>query len=246
MPAAIDQQRQHADLWQAFHASGDAAARERLAGCYLDFARIMAGKLYAGRSFAGLEFDDYLQFARLGLLEAIDRYDISHGVKFETYAAPRINGAILSGIQSYSEVQEQVAARKQIVAQRVGALRQPAPDGRDPEALFGYLAEVAIGLALGFALEGQGIYSAGEQGYPDNTYAGIELRQLRQRMVELVQQLPARQRRVIAGHYLQGQPFEEIAAALQLSKGRVAQLHKEGLHTLRERIRRGAAREWSF
>lgn len=235
-----------AALWQAFRSSGDAALRERLAACYLDFARVMAGKLYAGRAYTGLEFEDYLQFARVGLLEAIDRYDHAQGAKFETYAALRINGAILSGIRSYSEVQEQIAARKQIAAARVAALGQAAPDGSDPEALFGHLAELAIGLAVGFALEGQGMYRDNEPEYPDNTYARAELRQLRERIQALVQQLPLRQRRVIVGHYLQGQPFEEIAAALQLSKGRVAQLHKEGLDSLRTRIRSGAAREWSF
>ncbi|UTY59315.1 sigma-70 family RNA polymerase sigma factor [Massilia sp. erpn] len=235
-----------AELWQAFRSSGDAALRERLAACYLEFARMMAGKLYAGRTFTGLEFDDYLQFARLGLLEAIDRYDHALGAKFETYAALRINGAILSGIRSYSEVHEQIAARKQIAATRVAALSQAAPDGRDPDALFGHLAELAIGLAVGFALEGQGMYRDGETEYPDNSYARAELRQLRERIVALVQTLPARQRRVIAGHYLQGQPFEEIAAALQLSKGRVAQLHKEGLASLRVQLRSGAVREWAF
>ncbi|WP_256082032.1 sigma-70 family RNA polymerase sigma factor [Massilia sp. YIM B04103] len=234
------------ELWQAFRSSGDAALRERLAACYLEFARMMAGKLYAGRAFTGLEFDDYLQFARLGLLEAIDRYDHAQGAKFETYAALRINGAILSGIRSYSEVHEQIAARKQIAATRVAALSQAAPDGSDPDALFSHLAELAIGLAVGFALEGQGMYRDGELEYPDNTYARAELRQLRERIIALVQALPARQRRVIAGHYLQGQPFEEIAAELQLSKGRVAQLHKEGLASLRAQIRSGAAREWEF
>jgi RNA polymerase sigma factor for flagellar operon FliA len=233
-------------LWAEFGRSRDAGARAALAEHYLGFARIMAGKLYAGRTVAGLEFDDYLQFARVGLLESIDRYDARQGAKFETYAALRIQGAILNGIQSYSELQEQVAARKRILGARVDSLGQQAPDGRDMEDTFAHLAEVAIGLAVGFALEGTGMYHAPGEAALDETYSGVELRQLGQRVLELVRQLPQRQRDVLTLHYMQQFSFEEVAARLELSRGRVSQLHQEGLAQLRQRLRRLNGEAWSF
>lgn len=233
-------------LWTEFRRSRDAGVRAALAEHYLGFARIMAGKVYAGRTMAGLEFDDFLQFARVGLLESIDRYDAAHGARFETYAALRIQGAILNGIRSYSELQEQVAARKRIMGSRVGSLSQHAPDGQDMEATFAHLAELAIGLAVGFALEGTGMYHEPDEQGLDQTYAGVEVRQLQQRALELLQLLPQRQRDVLTLHYIQQLGFDEVAERMELTRGRISQLHQEGLASLRKRMQRGQNEGWSY
>lgn len=70
--------------------------------------------------------------------------------------------------------------------------------------------------------------------HPQASYQGLELRQLRSQVHDLVDKLPGPQRRVIRDHYFQQVPFESIAKALQVTKGRVAQLHKQALETLRE------------
>lgn len=241
-----------ATLWRAYHGGAGDAARGALVAHYLEFARMMAARLYARRTYPELEFADYLQFARLGLLEAIDRYDAGRGARFETFAALRINGAILDGIRSYSDMQEQIAARKRIVGQRLDVLQaddeapRAVPDGRDADALFGYLAELAVGLAVGFALDGSGMVQSEEREYADNTYAGVELRQLRDRLLAALDSLPERQRLVLRYHYLQQVPFEQVAAMLALSKGRVAQLHREALACLRQRLRGDDALDYSF
>ncbi len=224
-------------LWAVFALNGSAEARERLIGLHLPFARIMAAKLYATRTHREVEFDEYLQFARVGLVEAVDRFDAARGYKFETFAASRISGAILNGMRSYSEVHEQVAARKRIVAERTESLRQDTAsmDTRDPSAVFAYLAELAIGLALGFALDDTGMVRAGEatSDLRDQTYTGVELRQLRRRVRGLIEELPERQRQVMSCHYLQQLPFEEIATMLDVTRGRISQIHKEALCRLR-------------
>ncbi|SFV16632.1 sigma-70 family RNA polymerase sigma factor [Pseudoduganella namucuonensis] len=234
-----------AALWAALRGGGGQEARERLVALHLEFARIMAGRLFARRTYAGLEFDDYLQFAREGLLGAIDRYDATRDAGFRTFAAPRINGAILSGIQSYSDMQEQIATRKRVVAERVRELREEAPEGRDANALFSHLAELAVGLAVGFVLDQSGMYRAEEAGYADNTYAAVEMRQLRERVRAMLVELPERQRQILSYHYLQQQSFGEIAALLALSKARISQLHKEALTALRESLRGGGV-DYSF
>ncbi|WP_161077208.1 sigma-70 family RNA polymerase sigma factor [Duganella sp. CY15W] len=234
-------------LWAAYAHGREPQLRERLVLLYLPFARMLAAKMYAGRTHPQVEFDDYLQFARSGLLQAVDRFDAGRGFKFETYAARRINGAILSGMENYSEVHEQVAARKRLVETRLASLQQSAPELSEPDALFGYLADLAIGLAVGFALEDSGMFHTGDDtaSYRDNTYAGVELRQLRERLKSLVTQLPDKQRRVIACHYLQHMPFDEIAGLLQVSRGRIAQLHKEALLRLRQLMLAQPELDWS-
>lgn len=218
--------------WQAFGSSRDRALRGALVQHYQQFARMLAAKSYARRSTADLEFDDYLQYAQIGLLEAIDRFDYGRGIKFETFAAMRINGAILNGIASASELQEQLAARRRMVAQRAGSLVEEQQDV-PAEDVFSQLAEVAIGLALGFMLEGSGMMQLDEDQAYDNTYSRVELRQLRAHLHRAIGHLPERHRQVIFGHYIQGQPFDEIAVTLGVSKGRVSQLHADGLKRLK-------------
>lgn len=225
-----------APLWQAMRSGADPVAREQIIHVHMRFARIMAGKLFAGRAYVQLEFADYLQYATVGLIEAVDRFDAERGIKFETFAASRISGAILDGVRASSDLQEQISARKRLLAGRLAALRDEAPEPKEAGALFARLAELAIGLAIGFALEGSGMYRREEGTYADNTYTGVELKQLRQRVVGMLDTLPGTQGQVIGWHYLQQLSFEEIAERLNVSRSRIAQVHKAALGNLRTRL----------
>lgn len=228
-----------APLWARWLQSRHIADRQALTERYTGFARMLAAKCYSGRISQELEFGDYLQFAMIGLLEAIDRYEPGAGAKFETFAGLRINGAILNGVESLSEVQRQASVRHRVVKERAASLAEKVV--QQPVSALEKLAEVAIGLALGFALEDSGVYEgSGERALPDNAYSRLEMRQLTQRLTDCVDSLPEQQRIVIHRHYFQQVPFEEIAASLQLSKGRVSQVHSAALASLRELHKRHA------
>jgi RNA polymerase sigma factor for flagellar operon FliA len=77
------------------------------------------------------------------------------------------------------------------------------------------------------------MYCGEEQQAPDNAYSRTEMRQFKERLRQLVEELPEQERTVIYGHYLQQQPFEQMAQRLSLSKGRVSQIHASGLTRLR-------------
>lgn len=220
-------------LWRVFVGGRDPGARARLIDRYMRFARIMAAKLYAGRPFGGVEFDDYLQFAHVGMIEAVDRYDPGHGAKFETFAAPRIRGAILSGIESASDVHGQVSARRRLLASRVSSLSESAAAAGTPEQVFAALADVAIGLAVGFALDETGMYRSEESEFVERGYAALEMKQIKLRALGLLATLPGNEKAVIEYHYLQQIAFDQIAAILGLSAGRIAQIHKQALARLR-------------
>jgi RNA polymerase sigma factor for flagellar operon FliA len=220
-------------VWASFVHTRDGGARERLVSAYMGFARMMAAKVYARRTIDGMEFADYLQYARLGLLEAVDRFDPERGVLFESFAAIRMTGAILTGLESSSEIQRQIATRKRVIGDRVSSLAEPAPPLTGAEAVFARLAEMAIGLAVGFALEDSGMYLQEEAEYADNSYTGVELRQLRGRVKAALGGLGPNQRRVIELHYLQHLPFEDVASRMSLTRGRISQIHKEALQNLR-------------
>jgi RNA polymerase sigma factor for flagellar operon FliA len=222
-------------LWTQYAATRDPEARSGLLTAYAEFARMMAAKVYARRTYSEMEFGDYLQYATVGLIEALDRFEPGRGIKFETYASSRITGAMLNGIEQSSEIQQQVAARRRIIGQRVASLMEQdsGAAAASVEDAFARLAEIAIGLAVGFALDETGMHASEGAHYQDNCYTGLELRQLQKRVNAVVDQLPGNQRRVIHGHYLQHLQFEEIAAGMALTRGRVAQIHKQALASLR-------------
>jgi RNA polymerase sigma-B factor len=77
-------------LWRRFSRTRDTAAREDLVRMYLPLARSLA----LGFSQGGESFDDLFQVASVGLLNAVDRFDLSRGKPFAAYAAPTIRGEI--------------------------------------------------------------------------------------------------------------------------------------------------------
>lgn len=225
---------EEADFWRQMRSGNAPLAREALANHYLSFARILAAKLFARRVHDEFEFAEYLQFASVGLLEAIDRYDPEKGASFKTYASHRINGAVLDGIENLSEKQSQIGLKKRLQQERLCSLKEGDGSSTDFDALFARLAEVATGLAIGFMLDGMGMFQSDSAGYADNTYSSWELKQLQQRIRELVESLPEREGKIIKYHYYHGIGFGEIAQKLGVTKGRVSQIHVRALSLLRE------------
>lgn len=217
-------------LWASARA-GSRAARERLIEAYLPFVRTLAAHVYAGRYDHDLEFDEYMQFGTIGLIESADRFDPGMGVLFKTFAGHRIKGAILSGIENLSEKRVQVSSRQRLLAERRESARTNLD--KQPKDLFQQLADMAIGLALGYLLDNPVVYQHDESVVSTNQYSNVEMRQLSNRMEALVGNLPSRERMVIKYHYMNQLPFNEIAETMGMSKGRVSQLHRHGLELLR-------------
>ena len=237
-----------ADLWQRFRAAGDAQARAALLDLHLPYARVVAGVYYSRRRGDEVEFGDYLQYASVGMLEALERFDPARGVQFRTFAARRMHGAILNGLERLTEKQQQIAARQRLRAERLQDVKAMAGGSgagafQGAEQLQHFVSEVGIGLALCWMLEGTSMIDNGEASESAPFYQSVALRQLRERLLHAVDALPAQERLVIRSHYLQDLPFERIAATLQLTKGRISQVHKQALLRLRSLVRDHA--DWS-
>lgn len=225
-------------LWALWQSTPSQALRDQLVARYRELVRIVAATAFRHRYSEELEFDDYMQFGMVGLLESIDRYEPVQGHKFETFASHRIHGAIMSGVATLSEKQQQIMARRRVHTDRARSLLNSGGDGpRTPakiEALQ-QLADVAIGLALGFMLEeGTACYRDNEPASGNTPYEQVAFAQLSRRVMALVDQLPEAERRVIRSHYLQQQTFDDIALACGLTKGRISQIHHAALRRLRE------------
>lgn len=221
-----------ANLWLSFCSDRDPRVREQLIKYHADFARVMAGKFYSRRITDEVEFDEYLQIARLALIECVDRYDPEQGATFRTFAAHRISGAVLDGIEALSERSRQLALRRRTERDRLASLteRLPGDESQDP---FERLASVAVGLAIGFMLDDTGLVQREDSTYTDNGYQKVYERQLRQKIVQRVSELGQQEAVVVRLHYLQSVPFDEIGRQMELSKGRISQIHRSALGKLR-------------
>ncbi|HEY5723952.1 MAG TPA: sigma-70 family RNA polymerase sigma factor [Allosphingosinicella sp.] len=234
---AVPEEEEQA-LWRAVPGKDGAAARQKLFSIHLPFARRIASRHFLDRTSGDLEFADLFQLACAGLLEAIDLFDPGRGVPFRGYAARRIGGSVIDGIARTSEVREQISFRNRVRRER---LRSLAPD-RDPDHMdagraVAALAEIAVGMALGFMLEGTGLYLP--ENAPDsrsNAYESLAWKELVGRVGAEVGRLPKREQDVIRHHYAEGLCFDRIGSLLGLSRSRVSQLHGSALALIRKRL----------
>jgi len=246
---------EEARLWLRLREHGDAQAREQLLAWHMPYARVVATTYYAKRFHDEIEFGDYLQYASVGLLEAMERYEPNHGAQFRTFAARRMHGAILDGLERLTEKQQQISARQRIRKERMEALKEfaseqagvkPGAAPKSTEQLFKFVADVGIGLALAWMLEGSSMVDEPERAETVPFYREVEMRELRQRLVRAVDTLPPQERTVIRSHYLQEISFEEIAAKLGVTRGRVSQIHRQALLRLRDALADGGGLDVSF
>ncbi len=98
------------DLWRRYKASGDERARERLVVAYSPLVKYVAGRMGSGLP-AHVEEADLISYGLGGLISAIQRFDLSREIKFETYAITRIRGAIIDELRALDWVPRSVRAR---------------------------------------------------------------------------------------------------------------------------------------
>ena len=92
--------REDGQLWEEFRRAPTPELKERLVRRYLPLVRYVAGRMAVSPP-PWLDFEDLLSFGAMGLLDAIERFDLGRGFCFQTFAVPRIRGAILDELRRY-------------------------------------------------------------------------------------------------------------------------------------------------
>jgi RNA polymerase sigma factor FliA len=221
------------ELWRRYVSERDPIVRGQLIERYLGTAQKIAAYLYGRRRDSSIDFSDYLQYARVGLIEAVDRFDPDVKASFDTFASYRIRGAILNGIRRYTEKSSQKAYRHEILRERAESLRDQAEAGTSEE-MFEGLVDATIGLALGYILEDSSLWNADQDDRRSDPYRSLELKRLRERVVLIVDALPERERVIIRYHYYEQMEFTMVAEILGVTKGRVSQIHARALRLIQE------------
>jgi RNA polymerase sigma factor FliA len=223
------------ERWLAFVRGRSPDLRDSLVTRYLDLAKVMAARLYRRRGDNSVPFADYLQYARVGLVEAIDSFDPERSVPFEAFSSYRIKGAILNGLAGESELAAQRAFWSRRERDRLESLKQHELQS-DRRATLEQFVNLTVGLALSHLI-GPDESEILDETLASNPYAVTELAQLRRVVRSLLPALPERERELIRRHYEEHEEFQHIAAEWGLTKGRVSQLHAQALGRLRQMLR---------
>lgn len=239
--------------WQAYKCSGSKAARDELVLAYAPLVRSVAGRMQIGLP-PSVEFGDLVGYGMLGLLDAMQKYQPELGVKFETYAATRIRGAMLDGLRAYDWAPRALRQKARQVSQVIGKLEaslgRSATDAEIATALsititeFEHLLMELNGLAL-ISLyqplestdEATGILA---NVLPDpqavNPMTQYEKQELSIALTAAIEALPERERLLVALYYHDEMTLKEIGAILDVSESRVCQLHTRALLRLRAHL----------
>lgn len=201
---------------------------------------------------ASVEIDDVIQTGMIGLLDAVNRYEESHGAQFETYAAQRIRGAILDGLRQADWLPRSFRRDLRRIEEAIGKLEQHL--GRAP-------LEQEVAQALGLALPDYQKMLQDARGYQlisfedfnhadgddylerhceDHNASPLDLlqeRKLREQLVQGIASLPEREKVVMGLYYEEELNFREIGETLGVSESRVCQLHSQAIARLRNQIR---------
>jgi len=229
-------------LWRAFKTGGSQAAREKLFEMHAQLARGIASRHYRERTRGDLELADLYQHAFAGLLEALDRFDPGRQVPFRPFAAHRISGSILDGLAKTSEIREQISWRHRMRRERLRSLAERQNDDDGKLQPIEELAELALGLALGFILEDSGMMQDRDAERDpfraaNAAYESVAWNETVDQLRRELDRLPEREQTILRQHYEGGMDFDRLAALLSLSKGRVSQLHRAALTLLRKRLK---------
>lgn len=226
---ALNQNRED-KLWQSFVLRNDQEARQQLIEKHLPLAKHIAFRFYNNRIDDDIEFNDYLQYANLGLIEAIDNFDIHRNVTFSTYATYRIKGSILNGISSFTEKREQLSLQRRLQKERVQSVVS------DDCGTFKELVDNTLGLAISFMLEDTNLVISEPEHDNNNPYHTCSLNQIKRDIKRTIKSLSKNEQTIIRLHYFKFINFNQIALKLNLTKGRVSQIHKNALIKIKDAL----------
>lgn len=212
------------ELWRRYRESKDVDARDFLFVRYTSWARSVAAHVYRRLRVMQIEWVDYVQNAQIGLLEAMSRFNETRGTDFIGYAKPRVRGSVFNGVRAILREEGQ---RRSLLGERAERL-QSIGNESSSDPLNDFINTV-VGLGLGHMLETEHF---GQM--PRDALALVEHHELGMALRDALLELGERERAILIAHYFRHVPFQEIAKAQGITKGRISQIHKSSLSRLRE------------
>ena len=245
------------DLWRRYKQDNDERARERLVVAYSPLVKFIAGRMASGLP-SHVEEADLISYGLIGLIGAIERFDLEREIKFETFAVARVKGAIIDELRSLDWVPRSVRARARDMEKAHAKLEgelQRAPTDEEMAAKLEISVEefqeslLSIANSSVLALDDLWTFADPEGGGGQisvldtlqdpgaiDPEAEAQTSELKDRLADSIESLPERERLVVALYYYENLTLREIGEVLGVTESRVSQLHTKAVLALRGRF----------
>lgn len=240
--------------WFLYKKTGDSDARDRLVASYTPLVKYVASRVGAGLP-QSVENGDLASYGTFGLLDAIDKFDLERGFKFETYAIARIKGAILDELRSIDWVPRSVRAKQRSVEVATRKLegdlkRQPTEHEIakeleiEPSEVRSILAKAGRLTVTSFdetGAEGDKPSIASTVADPSVDIGGDHASSesidfIRNALAEAANDLDEREQMVLSLYYRENLTLAEVGQVLGVTESRICQIHTKAVLGLRSRI----------
>ena len=242
-----------ADQWAVFKSSGTRELRDQLIVHYAPLVKFVAGRISAGLP-RYVDEADLASYGIIGLIDAIERFDPGHNVKFETYAMPRIRGAIIDELRSFDWIPRSVRTKARAVEQSYATLqatlhRTPtdAEVAADLEMTDSQFQKVLRQVSLTGVAALDQFFGGGDrsdrrtlgESVPDRGDGPMEAfedKENKEVLIYAINQMGDREKTVITLYYYEGLTLVEIGEILGVTESRVSQIHTKSLLQLRAKL----------
>lgn len=227
-------------LWLKYKETKSVDLRNAIAEHYLPLVRIVCGRLAMSLP-PHLDRDDLLSSGFFGLLDAIDRFDPTRNIKFETYAGMRVRGAMLDYLRSKDwipvSMRQRIRKYEQTVCRLENELGRSATDAELAAALEISVEELQTlvnqcNSATVVPLE-EYLKTDTAEAVDTNPANSTELFELKDMLAKAIDRLPEKERTVVSLYYYEELTLKEISLILHLTEARISQLHTKAIFRMR-------------
>ena len=241
-------------LWEEYSRTG--IGRDEIIVKYLPLIKYVVSRM-AVTPPTGLDYEDLLSFGVFGLLDAVEKFDPSKGFVFQTYAIPRIRGAILDELRKCDwfsrtgreKVQKLNKAMEKILRDK-GEIRDEwlmEEMGIDQDEYYeiqdlasrGYITSLDDTTPLD---DGEVSVEATLADEREGIVERLDDESEKQELIEALSELPERERNMLSLYYYEGLNLKEIGKVLGVTESRVSQIHGKALSMLRAILKEVIAR----
>lgn len=239
-----------ATLWHRYRVEHDMTARAELLDMHLGLVHHAAREV-ASRVGSAVELDELISAGALGLVQALECFDLSRGLAFSTYASRRVHGAILDELRSRDWRPRSVRVRSRQIQATVariegetGRAAEPAAVaeamGIDLETYWRWSSDANTGGAISLEADGRDEHGSVAETLPDPEAELPDTLLTHQETIDQVREalesLPERERTVLALYYYEELNQRQIAEVLHVTESRVSQIRSQAIRRLRQRM----------
>jgi RNA polymerase sigma factor for flagellar operon FliA len=243
------------DIWTEFVTTRRPELRDELITEYAPLVRFVVGRLGIPQTSL-LEADDLISYGIIGLINAIDRFDPSRGVRFEAFATARIRGAVIDQLRVLNWLPRSAVARVRQIEAALATLEQrlgrPAKEQEAAEEvgvsveryrqilLETGLVVLSLDAPLGSLMQDDEITSLSDLIEDTHTLGPalqVEQHEMTALLSAALERIPERERLLLSLYYQEELTMKEISRVMNVSESRVCQLHMQAVLRLRSALR---------